>query len=259
MSYYSSDGFGGDDTSLSAEQAATDDADLQAAVTELTQLTTTNTGEESLTRIASLAAAAVPGAEGAGLTMLETGQRQIVVVSAPFVQQVDDIQYSLGEGPCITAADEARTVMSGSLGTDQAWPRFGPRVEALGIHCALSVPLMVGSEVLGALNVYAHRRNVFDAHAATLGKAFAVPAAVAVHNVRVLLRAQRLAVQLRAALTSRAVIDQAIGILISRHGSTAQEASGALQAIGQRTDTKLPEVAASIVTEAAQRAPTSSA
>lgn len=239
---------------VSAGQAAADDEDLRAAVTELTRLTTGGSLEESLVRIASLAVAAVPGAEGAGVTMLEPGRRQTVVVSAPFVRQVDDIQYGLGEGPCITAAHEARTVISGSLGADRSWPRFGPRVEALGVHSALSLPLMIGSEVLGALNIYAHPRDVFDAHAAALGEAFAVPAAVAVHNVGVFSRAQRLATQLQAALSSRAVVDQAIGILISRQGSTAEEAFDALRVMSQRDHVKLSVLAASVVAEATRRA-----
>ncbi len=250
-------GDGGDpagSSGVSAERAAADDEDLRAAVAELALLTTVGPLEESLTRIAALAVAAVPGAEGAGLTMLEPGRRQTVVVSAPFVGQVDDIQYGLGEGPCITAAAEARTVISGSLGTDRSWPRFGPRVEALGVHSALSLPLLIGAQVVGALNIYAHPRDVFDAHAATLGEAFAVPAAVAVHNARVFMQAQRLATQFQAALNGRAVIDQAIGILISRQGSTAEEAFGALRGISQRDHAKLSVVAASIVEEAVRRA-----
>ena len=151
-----------DEVVPTAQDASAED-NLGAALTSLAGLTTGGPLEASLRRIATLAAVAIPGAEGAGLTMLESDRPQTVVVSAAFVQQVDEIQYGIGEGPCITAATEARTVISGSLGDDPKWPRFGPEVQRLGVHSALSLPLLIGEETLGALNIYAHPEGVFTA------------------------------------------------------------------------------------------------
>lgn len=89
------------------------------------------------------------------------------------------------------------------------WPRFGPRVVRLGIHSALSLPIPVSDEVVGAINVYARAKEAFDAHSVELGELFATPAAVAVHNAQVLLQAQALAAQLQGALSTRPTIDQA--------------------------------------------------
>jgi hypothetical protein len=86
---------------------------------------------------------------------------EALAASAPFVAEIDEIQYvTLKEGPCITAALERRTVRSGSLGGEKMWPRFGPRVGRLGGHSALSLPL--SDQVIGAINVYAHGKDVFD-------------------------------------------------------------------------------------------------
>lgn len=207
-----------------------------------------------LARIATLAVRAIPGADGVGVTLLEPGRPPTVVVSDPFVRKVDDIQYGLGEGPCITAAAERRTVRSGALGADRTWPRFGPRARDLGVNSVVSLPLVLDDDVLGALNVYAHGFDVFTPHAAEVGELFAVPAAVAVHNVRLLLRAQLLAQQLQTALGSRAVIDRAIGITMSRHGGDAEEAFARLREISQHTNTKLSAVAQTLVDEAVRRA-----
>jgi putative methionine-R-sulfoxide reductase with GAF domain len=133
-----------------------------------------------LTRVAEYAAAAIPGADGAGLTLLEQGRADTIVATAPFVAEVDSIQYGIKEGPCITAALHGRTVRSGELDSDSQWPRFGPSVGRLGVHSALSLPLLAGERVVGAMNVYAHSPNAFDDHAAVIGELFAVPAAVAV-------------------------------------------------------------------------------
>jgi GAF domain-containing protein len=140
------------------------------------------------------------------------------------------------------------------LGGEQRWPRFGPRVGRLGIHSVLSLPLLLPDQVVGAVNVYAHRKEAFTDHAAELGELFAAPAAVAVHNAQILARALTVAAQLQTALSSRPVIDQAIGILLARTGGTAEEAFARLRTISQREHTKLATVAQHIVDEAVRRA-----
>jgi GAF domain-containing protein len=234
---------------------AADDDDLQASLVSLSQLATGQMDlKDVLTRVAEFAVLAIPGADGAGLTLIEAGHSDTIVASAPFVSQVDEIQYSIGQGPCITAAAEARTMRSGSLDTDALWPRFGPLVGHIGVHSALSLPLLIPDGVLGAMNVYAHARDAFDDRAALVGELFAVPAAIAVQNAQVLAQAKRLATQLQAALTSRTIIDQAKGILISRIGCTAEEAFDRLRQRSQSENQKVHTVAQSVVDEAMNRA-----
>jgi GAF domain-containing protein len=242
------------------EQAEADTADLQASLADLAGLVAGTLGlDELLTRVATFAARAIPGADGAGVTMLSVERTkdrvEALAASAPFVRAIDEIQYVvLDEGPCITAALERRTVRSGSLGGEKLWPRFGPRVGRLGVHSVLSLPLLLPDQVVGAINVYAHGKNVFDEHAAELGELFAASAAVAVHNAQVLARAQALATQLQTALSSRPIIDQAIGLLRGRTGGTAEEAFARLRAISQSEHEKLAVVAERIVDEAVRRA-----
>src|SRR4029077_2001572 len=114
----------------------------------------------------------------------------------PFVREIDAIQYGLGEGPCISAAAERKTMRSGSLGGEQRWPRFGPRVGRLGVHSVLSLPLLTPDGVFGAMNVYARAKDAFDDHAVNVGELFSVPAAIAVQNAQVLAQAKRLAANL---------------------------------------------------------------
>src|SRR6185437_15881685 len=185
---------------------------------------------------------------------LENGRADEMVASAPFVRDVDQVQYGLGEGPCITAVAERRVVRSGSLGGESAWPRFGPRVGRLGVHSALSLPLLLSDRVIGAINVYAHGKDVFDEHAAELGELFAKPAAVAVHNAHVLTHAMTLTAQLQKALSTRPVIDQAIGLIRGRTGRSAEEAFTQLRTISQAEHRKLAEVAQHVVDEAVRRA-----
>jgi GAF domain-containing protein len=239
----------------SEDQRSAEERDLQEGLTGLSRLAPNRLGlEDLLTRVATFAVKAIPGADGAGLTLLEDGRADTIVATATFVSEVDDIQYGLGQGPCITAAREAQTVMSGSLGSDPRWRRFGSAVAKLGVHSALSLPLTAPDGVVGAMNVYAHDRHVFDERAAGLGEIFAVPAAVAVQNAQVLAQTQRLAAQLQSALETRAVIDRAVGILMSRSGSTEDEALAQLRTLSQNGHQKLVMVAGQIIDEAVRRA-----
>jgi GAF domain-containing protein len=234
---------------------AAQDADLRGSLEELSRLAVPQLGlQDMLVQVATFAVRAIPGAEGAGLTLFREGRGDTLVASSEFVHEVDRIQYSIGEGPCITAAAEKRTVRSGSLGTEEAWPRFGPQVSRLGVHSVISLPLLAGEEALGAMNVYAHPPQAFDDRAVELGELFAVPASISVYNARALEQARIVATQLRTALTTRPVIDQAIGILMSRTGCTPDEGFDKLRVISQSENRKVSRVAHDLVEEAVRRA-----
>ena len=232
-----------------------DHDDLTASLEGLSALLTLRRDlEQTLVSVAELAVNAIPGAQAAGLTLLEQDRPQTVVATAPFVREVDDIQYRLGEGPCVSAVAEGRTFRSGNLGGEPLWPRFGPRVGRLGVHSALSLPLRLEERTVGALNVYAHGRESFTDYDAQVGEAFAGPAAVSVANAQRLAEAERLIERLHHALSSRAEIDQAIGIVMSRSGGTSKEAFARLRELSQGRQLKLAEVARELVGDAVRRA-----
>ncbi len=118
---------------------------------------------------------------------------------------------------------DGQIMRSGSLSGDPRWPRFGPRAGWLGVHSVLSLSLLVQDTVVGAMNVYARPKDAFDDRAERIGQLFAEPAAIAVQNAQILAQTQRLAANLAAALTNRAVIDQAI--IISRSASPRKRRS----------------------------------
>jgi GAF domain-containing protein len=246
----------GDDSSELSPPARADAAeeDLAESLSALARLAAGRLSlEDLLTEVATYSVQAIPGADGAGLTLLEADRADTIVKSAPFVREIDDIQYRLGEGPCISAAAQGEPMRSGSLGADPRWPRFGPRAGRLGVHSVLSLPLISTDIVVGAMNVYAHAKDAFDDRAEHLGRLFAVPAAIAVQNAQILAQTRRLAAHLQAALVHRSVIDQAIGIMMSRSGITSEEAFDRLKALSQREHRKLFVVADGIVRAAVRR------
>lgn len=228
---------------------------LRESLADLSRLPTSRLGlDELLTRVAHYAVQAIPGADGAGLTLLEDDRPDTVVATADFVRQVDDIQYGIGQGPCITAAEQQQTVMSGSLGSDSRWLRFGGTVARMGVHSVVSLPLLTTDGVVGAMNIYARAKNAFDERSAQLGEIYAGPAAIAVQNAQVLAKTQRFVARLQAALETQGVVDRAVGILMSRGGGTEHDALERLRHLSQHEHRKLAVVARQIVDEAVRRA-----
>jgi GAF domain-containing protein len=210
--------------------------------------------EDTLVQVASLAAAAIPGADGAGLTLLESAHDHTMLASAPFVQTLDEVQYQLGEGPCLGAVEVRATQVSGSLEADLRWPRFGPKAGLLGVHSALSLPLLRKDRVVGSLNVYGHVRDAFGAQSVRIGELFSRPAAVTAGNALFLEQVRRVGERLDTALASRTIIDRAIGIRMSGTGITAEEAFEHLRAHSQSEGTTVVDTARHSVERAVVRA-----
>lgn len=245
---------------LSAAQLEADEVDLDAGLTGVAGLVAGARGLlDLLGEVAEFAAQAIPGVDGAGVALLTshdaTPRIQTWAATAQFVYDIDNVQYGeLNEGPCITCMQSRRPTVSGSLGSDRRWPRFGGRVARMAVHSALSLPLIVGDRVIGAINSYARVRDAFGEHAVELGTQFAGPAAVSVYNGQLLDHAQQRTAQLQRALGNRAVIDQAVGIIRSRSGATAEEAFDRLTRLSQTENIKLHVVAQRLVDEAVRRA-----
>lgn len=245
---------------VSAAQRDADEVDLHTGLTGVAGLVAGARGViDLLGDVADFAARAIPGADGAGVALLQPEERrprvQTFAATAEFVHDIDAVQYSeLHEGPCITCMQSQRVTVSGSLGSDARWPHFGGRVARMAVHSALSLPLIVSDQVIGAINTYARCRDAFGEHAVLLGTQFAGPAAVSVYNGQLLHHAQERTEQLRRALGNRAVIDQAIGIIRSRSGASEEESFERLTRLSQTQNIKLHIVAQRLVDEAVRRA-----
>ncbi|MGO9034270.1 GAF and ANTAR domain-containing protein [Mycobacterium sp.] len=218
--------------------------------------------KELLVAVAEFAAEAIPGVDGvaavAGVRCPPDGappQIQSWTATAEFARQIGTVQYEIfHEGPCVSCIQMRRPVISGSLGSDQRWPRLGGRVARMGVHSALSLPLLVAEQVVGAIDCFAFDRDVFDEHAVRLGAQFAGLAAVSVHNAQLLVMACDRAERLTRALDSRPVIDQAIGIIRARTGVNTDDGFDRVRQISQSQNAKLHVVARQLVEEAVRRA-----
>jgi GAF domain-containing protein len=134
------------------------------------------------------------------------------------------------------------------------WEAFRGSALAHGIRSTLSLPLLVTTErCVGAMNLYAAEPQAFSGGDRHTGELFAAQAAIVLVNAQAYWDAQELNANLSQAMVSRAVIEQAKGVLIGAQGITPEDAFDMLVAASQRENTKLRDVAARIVANAMNR------
>jgi len=163
----------------------------------------------------------------------------------------DDVQYALGEGPCLTSLRTGEPVLIDDLSTDEHFPRYREAALPLGVRAVFSQPLDGGSHAVGALNLYSTRGGAFGEQEQAEARRFANEVSRALSLAVRLIEQDEQNAQLRTALVSRAVIDQAMGVIMGQNRCTAEEAFVVLRQASQHRNVKLRAVAERIVTSAA--------
>jgi GAF domain-containing protein len=207
-----------------------------------------------LEQLEVLSAAVVP-ATACGITLRGERDAFTVASSGQLARDADEIQYGRGQGPCLSAMNTGERVLITDLDDDDRWPEY--RVHALerGIAGSLSLPLDVSGQTVGALNLYSTEPRHFDADAIRRADAFSRQSATALTLMMRHASQVTLAGQLREALESRAVIDQAIGIIMAQRHCSAAEGFAVLRQASQHRNVKLSAVAAELIESASGHPP----
>ncbi|MGW4465038.1 GAF and ANTAR domain-containing protein [Micromonospora sp. NPDC004704] len=204
-----------------------------------------------LDRIAQLAKRTIPGAEEVSVTLVRGDNARTAAFTGGLALSLDEWQYESGHGPCLDAAVTATTMSVPDMLAETRWPDWAARARTEGAQSSLSIGLPVQEAVVGALNIYGVKPEAFDEDAVTLAQTFAAYAAVALANAHLYHSTATLAQQMEAAMQSRAVIEQAKGIVMGDRRCTADEAFAILVKVSQDSNRKLRDVAAALVDRAA--------
>ncbi|HEY2330436.1 MAG TPA: GAF and ANTAR domain-containing protein [Acidimicrobiales bacterium] len=207
--------------------------------------------EETLRRVAEIAVSAVPGAEIAGITLLgPDGEATTGVYTDETSPQVDASQYSSGRGPCLDAWRQQRSVILPDvcLASDR-YPEFATAAGEHGIGSTLSLPLAVAGHGIGALNLYSRQLEAFGPDDEVIGSQVAATASTVLANATAYRRAFQLSEQLGEAMASRAVIEQAKGVIMSSVGCSADAAFDILRQQSQAENAKLRDIATDLVAQ----------
>jgi GAF domain-containing protein len=241
-------------TRNSAESSSTD---ASSAVAELQQLLlTTDAVTGFLDRLAALTVKVLPGEVSCGITLRRDRGATTVASSDRRASLVDEIQYGHDEGPCLRALATGQVVLVDDLADDDRWG--GYRMPALGhgVRSSLSLPLRADDALIGARNLYATGPRAFGPAEQLLGRRFAEEASRALELAVRLAERSELSAHLQAALASRAVIDQALGIIIGQNRCTVDEAFDVLGSISENRNVTLRDIAAEMVTAVSGQPPT---
>lgn len=202
-----------------------------------------------LNDIVRAAVASLPGIDHAGVTIIQKTREYVTRASTdPLVMQLDELQYSLGEGPCLYAMEAAeRLVVVNHLRLEQRWPEYISRAAQLGLRAQMGLQLVLDEHKMGGLNLYSTKADEIDPDVAHGAELFA-------HHAALALGFARRNEDLHTALGTRKLIGEAIGLVMAEFTVTEDQAFAYLRRVSSITNTKLRDVAAKIVEHANDKA-----
>ena len=206
--------------------------------------------ESYLSTVVHAVQEAVDSCDEVGITLLVDSIPRTAAYTTARTLEVDGIQYAVGDGPCLDAyrnQRENRATLGEAL---DRWPAFTAQALEHGYRSLLAVPLVADSEALGALNLYAQVAGAFDELDTTVVRMAAQRCADTIAAAQEIIGARTLAAQLEQAMGSRAVIEQAKGVLMGLRGITEQQAFEIIRSHSQNRNIKVRDLAQRIVTGA---------
>lgn len=216
-------------------------------IANLAELLLSDEDSEALLRqLAQLSLEIIPGSESAGIVVF--GERAWTFsTSDERVTQLHQAQLDAGAGPIAESLrfGEARRI-DDAAGEDR-WPDICSAMASQGLRSCLILPLRTDRTSGGVLAVYGSEPGAFAGTGHDIALLFAAQGGVALRNASLYRKCQHMVDNLRVALESRAVIEQAKGILVAEHGYAPDEAFKRLSVISQNTNRKVREIAADVV------------
>lgn len=199
--------------------------------------------DATLDLIVGVARDSMPGVDEVGVSIAHgDGRVETRAATGPRVLELDQLQVTVGEGPCLHAMSTGETVRVHDLRHEQRWPRFVPGAMVLGLRSSLGLRVSVETSTAGALNVYSFTADEIDEDTVQLAELFAAHVGLALGHARRL-------ENLNAALATRKVIGLALGILMERLDIDEDRAFAYLTRMSATFETKLRDVAVSVVEE----------
>jgi GAF domain-containing protein len=220
-----------------------DDQRLSSALTHAARtIGQAGTSEETLQTIAETALLSIPSIEHVGVSVLDrNGKVVTMAATSDLVRELDTLQYSLNEGPCVDTLHDATVVAAPHIRHDPRWPRYVPPAVQLGLKAQLACKLYVDDEgTVGGLNMYSTGSEDIDPQAPSIADLFATHAALALGKARKV-------DHLKEALTTREIIGEAVGLLMAKYHLDPDGAFGYLVRSSSHSNTKVRDIAVRIV------------
>lgn len=188
----------------------------------------------------------VPACAGAGAVLWQGGEPAIVTASHPALPELIEVQLSSGRGPMLGALSHGEPVGCSDTLEELRWPEFTGAALRLGVRCSLSLAYSSGADVV-CLSLFSARPRTLEAGSLAVAERLVALGGAAMDVASRYREARRTARQLLDAAESRAVVDQAKGVLMQVLGCSAEEALRRMRLTSQARNLKVTEVAAIII------------
>lgn len=220
---------------------------LASALEGINAPTTTS---ETLQAIVDVARVSMAEVDHVGVTLAHAkGHLVTDALTDPLVKVLDQLQYDVGEGPCVEAlADEAGpgVVVAERLRHEARWHGWVPGALDHGVRSVLAVALHTGGGNLGVLNMYSTSSDVLSEETRSVAPLFAAQAAYAygyTHQIG----------NLEAALESRQMIGNAVGVVMERYGLSSERAFEYLVRAAATSQVKIRVIAEELLRDSSMR------
>jgi GAF domain-containing protein len=235
-----------------SNEVETDLTRLQNALLE------TDTVEQFLHELALLAARTVGDGEGmsCGMALRRRGRPvSAAACSDSLASEADRVQYESDDGPALHALRHARPVNVRDTASEGRWPRFCRTAASLGIRSCCAAPMIHDGEPVGALMLYARQPGAFGPQETRRADELARHASGALTLSLRMASCADQNDQLRSSIVSRAIIDQALGVIMATERCPQDKAFAMLRSVSQNSNVKLRDLAATIVTRVSGEPP----
>jgi GAF domain-containing protein len=200
-----------------------------------------------LDRVAEIGRDVIDGTDEVSVVLAAAPHDATIGGTSELGRRLDERQRELGRGPCLDAAYGGTVVLVDDLATDPRWPDYAPTAIGLGIRSSISAPLPVQEHVVGAVDWYSREPSTFGAGDRPTVADFVARVAVVVTNAHLYGSMKDMAEHMRTAMQSRAVIEQAKGVIMATSGCDADAAFQSLVDQSQYENRKLRDVAEELV------------
>lgn len=222
-------------------------AGLVADLAELPSLLlSTDALDKVVWQAAMLAVHAIDEVDACGVTVLREGKPVSIMPGAAPYSELEQYQYEHADGPLMQSMRCGEVVVVPSMEIEQQWHGYPALAAQRGVAASLCLPLVVGERVLGAITLYSGHSHDFSP-GRRLAELVSDLASTALSCMNTHGEQTKLNEQLQEALSSRAVIEQAKGLLMARRGCSADEAFNVLRRSSQHRNIKLREIAGAVV------------
>jgi len=205
-----------------------------------------------LRRICGASAAALT-ASGVGVSVVTgDGEWGFAIASSPACQRLEELQFTLGEGPCVDALATRRPVLVADVtgGAADRWPIYSSAVRERGVRSVFAFPLLAGSASVGVLDVFRGRPGAMNEEDVAQSLTFAAIARTAVLDGQHEAPVDEVPNGFDESPGYRAEVFQAQGMVMVQLGVTLAEALLRLRAHAYANDRTLADVARDVVARA---------